>query len=541
VACGALGAYDRERVGRLAAATGHELSAVHADERSILMLDRDPVEWRAGGSRGFGWVETDLWRPAPVSGWTDAARRGACGLVLEGRRHFLHSSVSGIGPLYWLEDGNAAYFASRIDPLARAHGRPLTIDWDAWAAIVALRYPLGGRTPFAEIRRLGPFETLRRRFGRARVRRQDWPWAAVEPSAGLEAAAGAVAEALREALRPLPGGLLCPLSGGRDSRMLFSVLAADGRAAAALTVSDDEGETIEEDLAAALAAAAGVPQERLAGRAADYPRDWEQRARLVEHQFVDHAWLVPLAQRLAGAELPSPDGFAIDVLIQSERHFNTPEALDRRRPRRARLALFDALRRYGQAQLALSPPLREPLLERSRELFLAATRRFEGHPSQNVLCTYATRSVRGTACYPTGLLAGSPIVAPGAGDAVACAALSASQDEKDDGRLYAAVFERLAPELGRLPSTTTTPRTGSRLPRRWRSPEAIEAQRRLLADGPLAPHLAPEVLAALDGAAGPEPSPDLRLGMEGVALLHSWWQRYRDILRPVDAAELAGR
>jgi len=537
--CGALGAYERDRVDRIAAAMDTVPCRVHADQRSILMLDRDPIEWRAGEARGLGWVETEIWRPGPVSGWEDAAGRGACGLVSEGRRRFLHSSVSGMAPLYWLDHGGATYFCSRIEPLVRSSPTAFEIDWDAWAAIIALRYPLGDRTPFAEIRRLGPSATLRRRLRRGRARQERWPWAQVEPQGGLDTAADGVAEGMREALRPLPGGLLCPLSGGRDSRMLFSVLAADGRVAAALTASDDEGETIEEDLAAAVVAAAGVRHERLAGAAADYGRDWEERARLVEYQFADHAWLVPLAQRLAGHELPVPDGFAIDIFLQSARHFNPPEALDSERPRQAREALFDSLRRYGKAQLALATELQEPLLDRTREQFLAATRRFEGHPSQNLLCTYATRSVRGVARYPTGLLAGASVVAPGASDEVVRAALSASQAEKEDGRLFRAVFERLAPALGRLPSTSDTPRTGPRLPRRWLAGEAAEARLSLLSDGPLARHLSPELLAGLRDP-GFEPSPDLRLGIEGVGLLHSWWRRYRDVLRPVDAADLAG-
>jgi hypothetical protein len=122
---------------------------------------------------------------------------------------------------------------------------------------------------------------------------------------------------------------------------------------------------------------------------------------------------------------------------------------------------------------------------------------------------------------------------------VVSATLLATQAEKDDGRLYAAVYERLAPTLGHLPSTTDTPRTGPRLPRRRLSAEAAAARRRLLAEGPLARHLSPQLLEGLRDP-GFEPDPDLRLGIEGVCLLHSWWQRYRDLLAPVEASDLAG-
>lgn len=506
------------------------------------MLDRKPLEWQGRRQRGVGWIEGELWRPGTgVSDWGEAAMRGVSGLVIEGRRRFLHSAVNGLAPLYWIEDRGATYFASRIDPLARSSSSPLSIDWDAWASIIALRYPLGDRTPFAEIRRLGPFSTLRRRFGRARSQSPAWPWAEVEPRDDLASAADAAVEALRETLDRLPGEILCPLSGGRDSRMVFCALARQGAVASAVTTSDDEGETIEEDLAAPVAAAFGVRHERLAGSPSGYPEDWEERAKRVEYQFVDHAWLVPVARRIESVATPVPDGFAFDVFVQSERHFNPPEALDHRKGRQASLALFDALRRYGLAHRALTEGFHAPIESRAREQFLAATRPFRGHPSQNLLSMYATRSLRGVATYPTGLLgAGAHVLTPGATDRVVSAALSMTPRQKLDGRLYEAIFERLAPEAGRLPSTADTPRSGPRLPRRWRSRFALEAHRRSLADGPLAAHLSPELRAWLAAPDGVEIAGDLRLGIESVSLLHAWWRRYRDCLREVDAGELRG-
>jgi hypothetical protein len=525
----------------MAALLGAELEAAHEDGDSILMLDRPAIQWSGGRSRGLGWVGTDIWPGGAVSDWRQAARLGAAGLAIEGRRRFVHTGVNGLSPLYWTDDRGATYFASLVDPLARTAPAPLSIDWDAWAAIIALRYPLGERTPFAEIRRLGPFATLRRRLGRGRVHAPTWPWLEIEPSTDLDGAADATVEALRAILGELPGGIVCPLSGGLDSRMLFGALAAEGRVATAVTASDDEGETIEEDLAAPVAAEYGVPHERLAGTAANYGEDWEERARRVEHQFVDHAWLVPVARRVEGTGAPVPDGFGFDVFMQSGRHFNRPGALGDRGGRDAGLALFDALRSYGMAHRGLTEEFHAPIVSRSREQYLAATRSFEGHPSQILFATYATRSRRGPGSYPTGLLgSGARVVAPGASDPVVSATLSTTTSAKAGGGLYEAIFERLAPPAGLLPSTTDTPRTGPRLPRRWRSAPALEAHRRLLGDGPLAPHLSPELrgwLAAPDGAEVPG---DLRLGMESISLLHSWWQRYRDVLREADPGDLLG-
>jgi hypothetical protein len=539
LACGALGSFDRDRVLRMAAAI--EAEPAHEDGDSILMLDREPVAWSGGGARGLGWIEADLWRQGPVSGWEAAARRGLTGMVVEGRRRFLHTAVNGVAPLYWMEDGGATYFASRIDPLVRAAPGRFSIDWDAWAAIIALRNPLGGRTPFAEVSRLGPFRTLQRRRGRGRVKAPSWAWTEIEPDGGLERAADGVAEALSESLGRLPGGLVCPLSGGRDSRLLCCTLAAEGRVARAVTGSDDEGEEMEERLAAPVAELLEIPQEQVPGYPERYPADWEERARRVEYQFVDHAWLMPVAQRLEGLETPVPDGFVVDSLLQSGTHFSPPEVFESRRGRTRRLALFDALRRYGKAHLALAEGLRGATVSRAREQFLTVTRPLDGHPSQNPLSIYVARALPGVSLYPTGLLgSGCQMIAPAASDAVVSALLSATQLEKRGGRLYTAVFERLAPRAAHLPSTATTPRAGPRLPRRWLSAEALDAYRGSLADGPLAAHLSPELRDWLAEPASGELSPDLRMGMEAVSLLHAWWRRYREVLHEVDAADLAG-
>lgn len=331
LACGALGSYDRERVLAIASRLGCYPQPAHQDRGSILLLDREPIAWSGGSRRGLAWIAGEIWqRGAPIGGWKEAAGRGLTGLVIDGRKRYLHTALNGLAPVYWMEDGGAIYFASRIDPLVRTSPRPLSIDWEAWAAIIALRYPLGELTPFAEVRRLGNYATLGRRLGRARPRAYPWPWEEIEPRATVATAADRLTAELKRCLDPVGDGVVCPLSGGRDSRILFVGLARDGRVASAVTASDDEGDTYEEDLAAPVAAAMSVPLERLRASAAEYPADWEERARRVEYQFVDHAWLVPAARRIEGLAVPVPDGFGIDVFFCSGRHFYTPETLDTR-------------------------------------------------------------------------------------------------------------------------------------------------------------------------------------------------------------------
>ncbi|MGA8746797.1 MAG: hypothetical protein WB507_13185 [Solirubrobacterales bacterium] len=522
----------------IAKALDGDLCPAHKDDASILLLDREPIRWEGSKQRGLGWIEGDLWR-GDASDWGAAARRGACGLVIEGRHRFVHSGVNGLAPVYWIDDGRATYFASRIDPLVQAATKALSVDWDAWAAIIALRHPLGERTPFAEIRRLGPSCTLRRRIGRGRTHSQDWPWAEIEPGTDIEAAADSIVAGLLETLAPLEGEIVSPLSGGKDSRLLLCALARLGGASIAVTVGDDEGETFEEDLAGPVAAALSIPHERLGGNSDAYPEDWEERARRVEYQFVDHAWLVPLARRLEGVQTPVPDGWAMDMLLQSDTHFYSPETLERLPGRRAGWVMFDSLRRYGKAQLALAETFHEPIVARARDQFLAISKPFEGHPSQAVLAFYATRTVRGISTYPTGLLGeGAQILTPAACDRVATPALSVTSAAKRNNSLFHAAFERLGPQVGALPSTATEARSAPRLPRRWRSDQAVEMHRRLIAEGPLSPMISPELTAWLRAPRRGELSGDLRLGMEAVSLFHAWWRRYRNRLQEVDSRDI---
>ncbi|HEU5142528.1 MAG TPA: hypothetical protein VFU04_05160, partial [Solirubrobacterales bacterium] len=258
-------------------------------------------------------------------------------------------------------------------------------------------------------------------------------------------------------------------------------------------------------------------------------------------QFVDHAWLVPLAHRLDGAGMTIGDGLGIDTVLLRGSRFGFPERPDPRRPRKTNVALFDGMRRYGRAQLALAEPFQEPLVARARDLFLDAAAPLEGSPLQTSLAFYRTRTARGVSCYPSGLLGSSArTIAPGADDAVARAALSASYEAAAGAALYAAVFDLLHPEVGRLPSTTDTPRRPPHLQRRWCSQPAVEMHRELLADGPLAAHVSPGLREWIVSPERGELSPDLRLGMEAISLFHSWCRRYGDLLKPVDVSELGG-
>ena len=374
--CGALGHPDPARVrAMMTFFPGRTLQVVHEDQSSVLAMDRDPLRWGRSGALGLGrthglaWIEGVPWSPGAAS-WEEAAVRGACGLAVEGRRRLVHSSVNGLGPVYWMTDGDAVYFATRIDPLVQTSPRQLSIDWDAWSSIITLRFPASDRTPFAEVRRLPPCSTLTWRRGAAVAVQERWPWAQVEPHLDRHEVGEALAASLRATVAGVGQPALVPLSGGRDSRMLAVAFAEAGLAERAITVSDDEGDRFEEGPARMVAESLGLEHDKRRARPEDYPRNWRVRARAVEHQFVDHAWLVPLARYVARRDLPVSDGFAIDTLLGWGNRFFTPETIDVSDPRRASLALFDSMRRYGRADLALAEPLRETVVERSRALFL---------------------------------------------------------------------------------------------------------------------------------------------------------------------------
>ena len=191
--------------------------------------------------------------------------------------------------------------------------------------------------------------------------------------------------------------------------------------------------------------------------------------------------------------------------------------------------------------MALAEPYRGPLLARAREQFMAEMRRFEGHPSQGILGVYWTRTVRGTSSYPNGLLGRSAeIIVPGARHELASVALAIPPPTKRGGHLYPAVLGRLAPEIAGMPSTTDPSARRRTCRRRWCATPAVAAYRELVAEGPLAGRVSAELRAWLETPSPGELGGHLRMGLEGVALLHAWWRRYRDRLGEVDANELLG-
>jgi Asparagine synthase len=545
-ACGALGRYDRDRVLAIAGAMGSELSVAYEDEGSILVLDRPAIRWSAKRQRGLGWSEcVQPVDAAAWSSWRDAATSGATvGLVSEGRRRFLHSSVSGVAPLYHQRSREAIYFASRIDALAVASSEPLAVDWDAWAAILTLDHPLGDRTPFVEIRRLAPFSTLRWSRGRARIDEHRWPWAEVEPR--LDVATGAVETAarMRDAVAELPvGEVVCPLSGGWDSRLLLCLLACERRGdLRALTADVDGFNDRDRRLARAVAVAAGVPHEEVEGEEASFWRDLETRFERTDYQQVRHPWPIPLIDRLRGESATVTDGLALDTLAQPGGRMITAEAVNAGGSVASARALWRSLKHkstYGGPG-AFATPFARAISAAARGQLIADSARFDGHPARALLTLYRTRTVRGISLAPTALLGSELAIAmPFIDDRVAKACLAIAPAEKLGARLYDRLFAEIDPEIGALPSTNEgPPPPRTRTPRRHSPTAAVGYQEHLL-DGPLTPFLRAQSQRRLARASvgGRSRIPTRALGP---TLFHLWYERYRDRLGEVDPASAFG-
>jgi hypothetical protein len=527
----------------IAAELGGETAVVHADERSMLALDRPPIRWQGPRQQGLAWSERAV-SVRGIGSWREAATAAASGLVIDGRRRYLHSSVSGMLAVYWLEDAGALYFATRIDALASTAERSLSIDWEAWATILALDYPLGDRTPFSEIKVLPPFATLGRRRGRARVAEERWPWAEVEPHLGVGPGTAELLERLREGVRRLPAGpIACQLSGGWDSRVCLGLVAEQRRGDTfALTVDHDGGTDRELRIAAELAGIAGVPHTVVTGPRDRYWSDFVMRTERVDYQLARHPWRVPEIEPLARSGAPVIDGLAFDALAMPGERFFTRDAIAAGGDDAAVRSLWKRLKaiQVKRGPTGLDPALARALWASSRRQLLEESRRFRGHRNRLVLTFCRSRLGRGIALSVHRILGTDlPMVTPFLDDAAARAVLAIRPEEKYGGHVYRHLFDALEPRLTQVPTTSLGELpAGRRLPRRSQTAAAAEAYDAVLQDGPLAPFIRPKIHRVLKRHRAGTRNPRVPLAVVGPAVFHLWHRRYRDLVGEVDPGEL---
>ena len=359
--CGALGSLSTAaRVLAMASALGGGLWPAHEDERSILLLDREPIRWEGDRERGRGWIEGDR---VVRSGGDLAARRalGACGLVAAGSRRFIHSSVSGLAPVYWIEDERRDVLRLPDRPARRgiapaALGRLGRLGGDHRAPLSARRTDAVRRDQPPRLV-LGPPPAP----GPHPRRAADLAVDGGRPPSEHRRGGGGGHHALRGSLAPLEVAVLCPLSGGRDSRILLCAFPERERVSTYRAHGQRRrGWVARGGSRRPGRGALGVAHERIAAAAADYPRDWAERARRVEYQFVDHAWLD--AARPPDRRQPRADARRVrpsTSILASRTSASTASAAARHeQPSRRQPGAVRGLRRYGHAEQALAERLR---------------------------------------------------------------------------------------------------------------------------------------------------------------------------------------
>ena len=543
VACGAIGAFSRNRVRSLAASFDRELTVAHEGPDAILFTDRPPRRWTADGRTGFSWGRA-LPPPGAAAGWQDAARDGDCGLVLNPDGPFLHSSTPGVYPLYWHADGHAdagaVYFASLVDPLARSAPQALSVDWEAWAGTLTCGCPLGEHTPFREIRRMLPQARLSLGDGGPRMSVDEWPWLSVEPRLSVEQGAGPLLEALRELVARLPESPLpFGLSGGLDSRVLACVLAERGLEVTAYTVHGDSGNDSEQRAAAATAAALGFEHEIIAASVDDYWSDATERGLRTDFQRLVNPWLNPVHRRIARWGMPVLDGLGGDITCDRSRYMR-PEMLDPERPRIA-APLWRGMR--GERSVPLLGALGEQLTDSARRQVRSATRHLVGHPNRGVFGPYWTRMIGGVARVSMGSLGTQALVeAPFVTDEVARHSLAVAAHAKFGRSLRRAVLALSNPTVATLPSNHEPSVRARPAPQRRLDPAVQAGFRDVLAEGPLAPYLDPAAMAVVGGAGslGGKRARRVWRSVDAVATYHLWLRRYGSIVRGTDPAEALG-
>jgi hypothetical protein len=536
--CGALGRFDHRRLTRLAELTGSGLREVHRDRRSALWLDREPIRWQGAHERGLAWAE---WPddPRTVPSETEPTRSpDACGLLIRGRRRIVHSSSSGLAPVYWMDEDGATYFSSRIDPLVQTSLRRLRPDWSAWAAILRLGYAVGARTPFEDVRRLEHASTLERgpTGGIATVGR--WTWAE-EPLLPFEEALERLVEALRGAAEALDGrDLVLGLSGGGDSRIVLASLVGNGARPnlRALTLPGNWGRDEDERLARRAAAAAAVPHTVLELELDGYWRDADRVARATDYQqALEWAWLAPLAKRTeAESEALMLDGLAGDILVRGK--FEPPEPTADGKD-----LLWRRLQAGRNPKRFLRRKLTRAVDDLARSQLMAVREGLDGHDAVDTLTVYRTRTTRGMAAGLATLGEVAPTVAPFTADTVARAALSCPPPARLGRRLQRETLARLAPALAEIPVTVDDPTAARPVPQRRLSESTLAGFQDLLRESPFRPWFRKALDHAVD-APTPAALGELRPSrvVNGLALHALWVRRYGDRLRAASPRRLLG-
>ncbi|MFC4057402.1 asparagine synthetase B family protein [Planomonospora corallina] len=420
---------------------------------------------RETGTWAFAWGER---RPAGPAPWiTVAETYETPGLIDDGTRVVLHAGGLGLVDVYYVSTGEAVYFSSLLEPLLALAGGPQEVDWDAWAAIVRLTFPLRDDTPYTRVRRLsgGGALVLDRATGRISAERRLPRWLRTEPyEAGVSAED--LLAILHEVYKEFDSRpLLVPVSGGYDSRLLCSVAVARGADVESWTTSPDDGTDTDIPFAQAITRELGVRHRVVPQDPAAYPSDALAVARRLEFLTPHHAWYAPFAREVHRAGRTLVDGLAGGPLLKN--FMVSGAALEASSEAGRKAALLGSL--------ALGTPSVPFLSERAdtwtsdsvRTAFAEATSMLNGHRAELPLSVLHTRTARGIARSPVNLVGPevsftAPFIHPDFFDA----ALSVGVARKDAGRFYRELLHAANPRVAALPSTNVVKQPLRRVPLR---------------------------------------------------------------------------
>jgi hypothetical protein len=390
-------------------------------------------------------------------------------------------------------------------------------------------HAIGARTPFLEVRRVTPFSILEcRPGGAAPVSFGRWPWAEVEPELTAAAAVEGIVERARAAVRRLPADrIVCPLSGGWDSRLLACLLHEERPNRLAGAFTSPLMAKHDERFAAAVADSLGVPHTVVGSPEDRFPSDFTESSERMDYQWVSRGAFMPLVRRLRQEAALATDGLALGVLFRP-----TPEWM--LRPGADIGAGMWAQMSERGWETVLSRPLGRALAASARRQVEAASDRWRGQPAQALLTTYCHRTVPGVSLSPTALMGADLAVGmPFIDHELAMSAISVAPAEKLGWRLSRTVFDLVNPAVGALPSTNDDqlPPLPSQ-PSRLSSPDARPLYAWAAQEGPLSEHMNPEMKERLSRKSSGKHF------VRAVTLFALWHHRYRERLHEVDPLAL---
>ncbi|MEW9532780.1 asparagine synthetase B family protein [Microbispora sp. NPDC049125] len=537
--CGAIGPFDQARLDLLAR-SGPAVRPVRSGPDAALLASaplepyRDTTASQAAGTTAYAWGGR-----GPVQGdgtpgdWLKVAETWETpGLVDAPEGATLHTGAFGLDDVYYLADGDAIYFAGLIEPLLTLARHPYEVNWAAWAAILKLTFPLLEDTPYQQIRRLPGATALTwsRTERRLRLDRRAPRWVREEP-VDRGVTGGDMVALLHDALKPYER-VLVPVSGGYDSRLLASVAVARRMDVESWTTSPDDGLDNDIDFARYITRELGIPHRIVPQDAGRFPDEALWAARRLEYLTSHHAWYSPFAREVHAGGRPVVDGLAGGPLMKN--FLISADAVGAGTGASRREALLASLT-TGDAHIpVLGDAALEWMDDQVGTAFARATSALHGHRSELPLSVLHTRTVRGIARSPIGLVGPEaepvfPFLHPEFFDA----ALSVPVTRKEGGRFYREILRAANPRVAALPSTNGA-LPHRRVPLRSNGPVAREWSHRMLRRAASIPGLmSPQMGEVIEG--GPDAlaafgSWNSRFWLRGLVVFGAWLDDYGDDL-----------